>query len=110
MRKNLIIAGAALFLAAPLSVLAQAKPEQLVKQRQSAMTLIAKYWGPIAGMASGKVPYNADVVARNATYLENLAQMPWDGFNESAKDVKSAALPPLPSVRSARRRRRPCPP
>lgn len=93
MRKTLIVAGAALALAAPLSAMAQAKPEQLVKQRQSAMTLIAKYWGPIAGMASGKVPYNADVVARNATYLENLAQMPWDGFNESTKDVKSAALP-----------------
>lgn len=93
MRKNLIVVGAVLALAAPLSALAQAKPEQLVKQRQSAMTLIAKYWGPIAGMASGKVPYDANVVSRNATYLENLAQMPWDGFNESTKDVKSAALP-----------------
>src|SRR5262245_41706755 len=95
MRKTLIVAGAALALAAPLSAFAQAKPEQLVKQRQSAMTLIGKYWGPIAQMASGKMPYNADVVARNATYLENLAQMPWDGFNESTKDVKSAALPAI---------------
>ena len=93
MRKALIATGAVLALAAPLSVFAQAKPEQLVKQRQSAMTLIAKYFGPIAGMAQGKIPYNADTVARNATYLENLAQMPWDGFNESTKDVKSAALP-----------------
>jgi len=93
MRKNLIVVGAALALAAPLSVLAQAKPEQLVKQRQSAMTLIAKYFGPIAGMAQGKIPYNADVVSRNATYLENLAQMPWDGFNESTKGEKSAARP-----------------
>ena len=58
------------------------------------MTLIGKYWGPIAGMASGKVtPYNADVVSRNATYLENLAQMPWDGFHESTKGEKSRALP-----------------
>ena len=73
---------------------AQMKPEVLVKQRQSAMTLIGKYWGPIAGMASGKVsPYNADVVSRNATYLENLAQMPWDGFHESTKGEKSRALP-----------------
>ena len=73
---------------------AQVKPDVLVKQRQSAMTLIAKYWGPIAGMASGKVsPYNADVVSRNATYLENLAQMPWDGFHESTKGEKSRALP-----------------
>ena len=45
---------------------AQMKPDVMVKQRQAAMTLIGKYWGPIAGMASGKVsPYNADVVARN---------------------------------------------
>src|SRR5262245_56666685 len=92
MRKTLIAAGATLMIAAPLSAFAQAKPEQLVKQRQAAMTLIAKYFGPIAGMAQGKIPYNADVVARNATYLENLAQMPWDGFHESTKDVKSAAL------------------
>jgi cytochrome c556 len=93
MRKNLIVVGAALALAAPLSVLAQAKPEQLVKQRQAAMTLIAKYFGPIAGMAQGKIPFNADVVARNATYLENLVQMPWDGFHESTKNEKSAARP-----------------
>lgn len=75
---------------------AQVKPDVLVKQRQSAMTLIGKYWGPIAGMASGKVsPYNADVVSRNATYLENLAQMPWDGFHESTKNEKTRALPEL---------------
>jgi cytochrome c556 len=74
---------------------AQVKPEIMVKQRQSAMTLIGKYWGPIAGMASGKVsPYNADVISRNATYLENLAQMPWDGFHDSTKDEKNTkALP-----------------
>ena len=73
---------------------AQVKPEVLVKQRQAVMTLQGKYFGPIAGMASGKVtPYNADVVARSATYLENLAQMPWDGFHESTKGEKSNALP-----------------
>jgi cytochrome c556 len=95
MRKTIIVTGAVLALAAPLSVFAQAKPEQLVKQRQAAMTLQGKYFGPIAGMAQGKIPYNADVVARNATYLENLSQMPWDGFNESTKGVKSAAKPEI---------------
>ena len=83
------------------AALAQQKPEVLVKQRQSAMTLIGKYWGPIAGMASGKVsPYNADVVSRNATYLENLAQMPWDGFHDSTKGEKSRALPEVWSQKS----------
>ena len=91
-----LMAGAVTLLLSTMATtaFAQAKPDVLVKQRQSAMTLIGKYWGPIAGMASGKVsPYNADVVARNATYLENLAQMPWDGFHESTKGEKSRALP-----------------
>lgn len=95
MKKSLVAAGVAIAIGAVAGIaLAQVKPDILVKQRQSAMTLIGKYWGPIAGMASGKVsPYNADVVSRNATYLENLAQMPWDGFHESTKGEKTRALP-----------------
>lgn len=95
MNKNFLAAGVALVMGAGVATeaLAQAKPDVLVKQRQAAMTLIGKYWGPVAGMASGKVPYNADVVARNATYLENLSQMPWDGFHDSTKGEKSRALP-----------------
>jgi len=96
MTKSLVAAALAVTLGSLAGfAAAQVKPEIMVKQRQSAMTLIGKYWGPIAGMASGKVsPYNADVVSRNATYLENLAQMPWDGFHESTKDEKNTkALP-----------------
>ena len=102
MKKTLLAAGVAIALGSVAGMaVAQMKPDTMVKQRQSAMTLIAKYWGPIAGMASGKVsPYNADVVSRNATYLENLAQMPWDGFHDSTKDVKSAALPAVWSDRA----------
>jgi cytochrome c556 len=94
MRKNLVATVVAVALGGLAGIAAaQVKPDVLVKQRQSAMTLIGKYWGPIAGMASGKVsPYNADVVSRNATYLENLAQMPWDGFHESTRGEKSRAL------------------
>ncbi|HJS78543.1 MAG TPA: cytochrome c [Burkholderiales bacterium] len=97
MKKTLLAAGVAIVVGGLAgTALAQVKPDVLVKQRQSAMTLIGKYWGPIAGMASGKVsPYNADVVSRNATYLENLAQMPWDGFHESTKGEKSRALPAI---------------
>jgi len=75
--------------------LAQAKPEQLVKQRQAAMTLQGKYLGPMAGMAQGRIPYDAKIVQRNAGFLDNLSRMPWDGFADSTKDVKSAALPAI---------------
>jgi cytochrome c556 len=77
------------------TVFAQAKPEQLVKQRQAVMTLQGKYFGPMAAMAQGKAPYNADVVKRNAAYLDNLSRMAWDGFDAGTKDVKSAALPAI---------------
>ena len=72
-----------------LEALAQAKPDVLVKQRQAVMTLQGKYLGPIGGMLKGNIPYNADVVAVNATFLENLARMPWDGFDPSTKGEKS---------------------
>jgi cytochrome c556 len=99
MKKRLLSTGLALALAVGYSAaaLAQVKPEILVKQRQAAMTLQGKYFGPIAGMAQGKVPYNADAVALNAAFLDALSRMPWDGFAESTKGagVKTAALPAI---------------
>src|SRR5438132_13902200 len=75
------------------AALAQAKPEVLVKQRQAVMTLQGKYFGPMAAMAQGKAPYDVKIVQRNAGFLDNLSRMPWDGFDPSTKDIKSAALP-----------------
>ena len=97
MNKKLLAAGLALALGAGFTAnaVAQAKPETLVKQRQAAMTLQGKYWGPLGGMAQGKVPYDANVVARNAGYLEVLAKLPWDGFAASTQGEKSAALPEI---------------
>jgi cytochrome c556 len=74
---------------------AQVKPDVLVKQRQSAMTLIGKYFGPLGGMAQGKVPFDSKIVQRNAGYLDTLSEMPWDGFDPSTKGEKSRALPAL---------------
>jgi len=88
-----LLSAAAIGLVISATAAAQAKPEQLVKQRQAAMTLQGKYFGPLGAMAQSKAPYNAAVVARNAAFLDVLAKMPWDGFAASTKDIKSAALP-----------------
>ena len=95
MKKSILATGVALALGMGVAgtAMAQAKPDVLVKQRQAAMTLQGKYLGPIGAMMKGAVPYNADVVALNATFLENLARMPWDGFQPSTSDVKSATKP-----------------
>ena len=44
-------------------------------------------------MPSGKAPYNAERVVTNAAFLETLSKMPWDGFQDSTKDIKTGALP-----------------
>ncbi len=95
MHKKVLLAGLALALGAgyALTAFSQVKPEALVKQRQSAMTLQLKYFLPLALMAQGKIPYDANVVARNTAYLDVLTKMAWDGFPESTKGVKSGALP-----------------
>jgi len=92
MKKSLLAAGLAVAVMSG-EALAQAKPEILVKQRQAAMTLQGKYFGPMAGMAQGRIPYDAKIIQRNAGFLDNLSRMPWDGFADSTKDVKSATLP-----------------
>lgn len=100
MKKRLMLAGFALALGAgyTLTAFSQVKPEILVKQRQAAMTLQGKYFGPLGGMAQGKVPYNGDIAARNAGYLEVLSKMPWDGFAESTKDLKDVKTAALPAI------------
>jgi cytochrome c556 len=80
------------------AALAQVKPETLVKQRQAVMTLQGKYFGPMAAMAQGKAPYNADIVRRNAAFLDNLTRMPWDGFDPSTKDIKDVKTAALPAI------------
>jgi len=95
--KRTVVAAAAVIALGAVAgaAMAQVKPEVLVKQRQAGMTLISKYFGPLGGMAQGKVPFNAQLVQRNADYLAALSQMPWDGFDPSTADVKSRAKPEL---------------
>ena len=97
MKKSFLVTGVALALGMGVvtTAMAQAKPDVLVAQRQAAMKLQGKYLGPIGAMMKGAAPYNADTVALNATFLENLARMPWDGFQQSTSGVKSAAKPEI---------------
>jgi len=74
-------------------VFSQARPDVLVKQRQAAMVLQGKYFGPLNLMVQGKIPYDQKVVFRNAGYLDVLSRLAWDGFSPSTKGEKSASLP-----------------
>jgi cytochrome c556 len=92
------IAGLALALSTgyTLSAFAQAKPETLVQERQAKMKLQGKYLYSIIPMANGKIPYDANIVARNAGFLAALEQMAWDTFDPRTEGVKpTRALPEI---------------
>jgi cytochrome c556 len=88
-----IAVGIALGVTCASSAFSQARPDVQVKQRQAAMALQGKYFYPMRNMVQGKIPYNADIVARNIVYMDSLARMPWDGFTPATKDLKSGATP-----------------
>jgi len=68
-----------LALAAPAS--AQfAKPEDAIKYRQSALSVMGTHFGRLGAMANGRVPFDAKVAADNAEIVAAMAKLPWAGF------------------------------
>lgn len=63
-----------------IGAVAQPSPNFLIATRKGAMSLQAKYFGPLFGMATGTAPYDAAIVQRNTDYLLVIGKMPWDDF------------------------------
>ena len=58
------------------------KPEDAVKYRQSAMTVMGNHFGRIGAMANGRVPYDAAQVNANADVVATMSRLPFVGFVE----------------------------
>jgi cytochrome c556 len=94
MKKLSKIALAAGVLAVAATAIAQPKPENYVKQRQSALALIGWYFGPLGAVAKGEKPFNKDEAVRATTNLVALSKMPWEGFVAGTESVgNTKALP-----------------
>jgi len=57
-----------------------AKPEDAVKYRQSALTLIASHFGRMQPVVRGQAPYDAAQIKANVQLLRTLATLPWAAF------------------------------
>ncbi len=91
---TLTLAAAAAVLAAPAS--AQfAKPEDAVKYRQSALSVMGTHFSRIGAMANGRVPFDAKVAAENAEIVNTLATLPWDAFGPDTDKGDTRALPAI---------------
>lgn len=76
------------------TALAQPRPEQFVKQRQSALALVGWYFGPMGAVAKGEAPFNKDDAVRRTTYLVQLSKMPWEGFVAGTENVGNTKAKP----------------
>jgi cytochrome c556 len=70
-------------LATALPAAAQfAKPEDAVKYRKAAFTVMAAHFGRVAAMANGRIPFDAKAAATNAEIATMVATLPFAGFGD----------------------------
>jgi cytochrome c556 len=84
--RSMLMAGAALLGAATaLPAAAQfAKPEDAIRYRRAGMTLMNAHFGRVAGMAAGKIPFDAKIAAENAEIATMVSKLPFAGFVEGS--------------------------
>lgn len=89
-RIALILAASTLL--ASVSAQAQfAKPEDAIKYRQSALSLMGTHTGRLGAMVAGRVPFDAKVAQDNADIIAVVAKLPWQGFGAGTEGGKAKA-------------------
>ena len=92
-RLHLVLLGTVATLSLPAAAQFQ-KPEDAIKYRQSAFTVMANHFGRIAAMAQGRVPFDAKVAAENADIVLTMSKLPFSGFGEGTdKGLPQRAKP-----------------
>lgn len=71
------------------------KPEDAVKYRKGALTVMANHFSRIGAMASGRAPFDAKVAVESAAIVETMSKLPWEGFVAGTDKGDTAALPAI---------------
>lgn len=70
------------------------KPEDAVKYRKAAMTVMANHFGRIGAMANGKAPYDAAQAAANAEIVATMSKLPFVGYVEGTAGTEKGSASP----------------
>jgi cytochrome c556 len=57
-----------------------AKPEDAIKYRKAALTVLGAHNSRLAAMAQGRVPFDAKSATENAEIVAAMAKLPWGAF------------------------------
>ncbi len=72
-----------------------AKPEDAIKYRKNALFVMQQNFGRVAGMAAGKIPFDAKIAADSAVTAEFVSKLPWAGFGPGTDMGDTKAKPEI---------------
>lgn len=72
-----------------------AKPEDAIKYRKAAFTVMSTHFGRVAAMANGRIPFDAKVAADNAELATMMSKLPYAGFVDGSDKGDTKADPKI---------------
>jgi cytochrome c556 len=96
MKKIAALALAACAVSVALPAAAQfAKPEDAVKYRKAALTVLGNHFGRLGAMANGRAPFDAKVAAADADVVALVSHLPWTAFGAGTDKGDTRAKPEI---------------
>ncbi len=93
-RPRLALAALAVVTSLPASAQFQ-KPEDAIKYRQSALSVMGTHFGRLGAMANGRVPFDAATAQANADMVATLSKLPYTAFGEGTDKGNTKARPEI---------------
>lgn len=91
---SLVLATVVTTLSAPAMAQFQ-KPEDAIKYRKSAFTVMGAHFGRIGAMVNGRVPFDAQAAADDAAIVERMSRLPFAAFGEGTDKGDTRAKPEI---------------
>ena len=96
MKKLILVAAAVAGFASAMPAAAQfAKPEDAIKYRKAAFTVMASHFGRIGAMVQGKAPFDAKAAAENAEIAAMMSKLPYTAFVAGTDKGETKAKPEI---------------
>jgi cytochrome c556 len=92
---TLAVAAAAFALAAPAFAQSFQKPEDAIKYRKSAFSVMSAHFGALGAMANGRAPFDAQAAARHADVIALVSHLPFTGFVAGTDKGETRAKPEI---------------
>jgi cytochrome c556 len=91
----MVAAGLVALLASTPAAAQFAKPEDAIKYRKAAFTVMATHFGRVAAMANGRIPFDSKAAADNAEIATIASKLPYAGFVEGTDKGETKAEPKI---------------